>query len=145
MILPLVMLSINAICSAKRVGWWRAIWATANPILMLFVVAPMAAANEMNKSDLIAAMAEKAGVSNKDAGACLDAMFDVVADAVAAGNEKVTVPGWISFEQTIRKARQGRNPQTGEAISIPATKAVKVSAGSKLKAAAKSGGPPMGM
>ena len=99
----------------------------------------------MNKSDLIAAMAEKAGVSNKDAGACLDAMFDVVADAVAAGNEKVTVPGWISFEQTVRKARQGRNPQTGEAISIPATKAVKVSAGSKLKAAAMSGGPPMGM
>ena len=42
----------------------------------------------MNKSDLIAAMAERAGVSNKDAGACLDAMFDVVADAVAAGNEK---------------------------------------------------------
>ena len=57
----------------------------------------------MNKSDLIAAMAEKAGVSNKDAGACLDAMFDVVADAVAAGNEKVTVPGWISFEQTVIK------------------------------------------
>ena len=99
----------------------------------------------MNKSDLIAAMADKAGVSNKDAGACLDAMFDVVADAVAAGNEKVTVPGWISFEQTVRKARMGRNPQPGEAISIPATKAVKVSAGSKLKAAAKSGGPPMGM
>ena len=79
----------------------------------------------MNKSDLIAAMAEKAGVSNKDAGACLDAMFDVVADAVAAGNEKVTVPGWISFEQTIRKARQGRNPKNSETIQIPAKKAIK--------------------
>ena len=94
----------------------------------------------MNKSDLIAAMADRAGVSNKDAGACLDAMFDVVSDVVAAGEEKVNVPGWISFEQTTRKARMGRNPQTGEALHIPESKAVKVSAGSKLKAAAKSGG-----
>ena len=94
----------------------------------------------MNKSDLIAAMAGRAGVSSKDAGACLDALFDVVADVVAAGEEKVNVPGWISFEQTTRKARMGRNPQTGEALHIPESKAVKVSAGSKLKAAAKSGG-----
>ena len=86
----------------------------------------------MNKSELIAAMADKAGVSNKDAGACLDALFDVVADVVAAGQDKVNVPGWISFEQTTRKARKGRNPQTGEAIDIPESKAVKVSAGSKL-------------
>ena len=94
----------------------------------------------MNKSDLIAAMAGRAGVSSKDAGACLDALFDVVADVVAAGEEKVNVPGWISFQQTTRKARMGRNPQTGEALHIPESKAVKVSAGSKLKAAAKSGG-----
>ena len=90
----------------------------------------------MNKSDLIAAMAGRAGVSGKDAGACLDALFDVVADVVAAGEEKVNVPGWISFQQTTRKARMGRNPQTGEALHIPESKAVKVSAGSKLKAAA---------
>jgi len=51
----------------------------------------------MNKSDLIAAMAGRAGVSSKDAGACLDALFEVVADVVAAGEEKVNVPGWISF------------------------------------------------
>ncbi|MEC9424263.1 MAG: HU family DNA-binding protein [Actinomycetota bacterium] len=94
----------------------------------------------MNKSDLIGAMAERAGVSNKDAGACLDAFFDVVADAVAAGGDKVSVPGWISFEQVTRAARMGRNPQTGESIHVPATKACKVSVGSKLKAAAKSGG-----
>ena len=96
----------------------------------------------MNKSDLIAAMAGRAGVSGKDAGACLDALFDVVADVVAAGEEKVNVPGWISFQQTTRKARMGRNPQTGEALHIPESKAVKISAGSKLKAAAKSGGAP---
>ena len=65
-----------------------------------------------------------------------DADFEVVAEAVGKG-EKVTVPGWISFEQTQRAARQGRNPATGEAMQIPATKAAKVSAGSKLKAAAK--------
>ncbi len=90
----------------------------------------------MNKSELIAAMADQAGVSNKDAGACLDALFDVVAGEVGGGG-KVAVPGWISFEQTDRAARTARNPQTGAPIYVPATKAVKVKAGSKLKAAAK--------
>ncbi len=96
----------------------------------------------MNKSDLIGAMADRAGVSNKDAGACLDAFFDVVAAEVAAGDAKVSVPGWISFEQVIRAARKGRNPQTGEEIQVAATRACKVSVGSKLKAAAKSSGAP---
>ena len=94
----------------------------------------------MNKSDLIAAMADRAGVSNKDAGGCLDAFFDVVAGEVAAGGDKVSIPGWLSFEQVTRAARMGRNPRTGESIHVPATKACKVSVGSKLKAAAKSGG-----
>ncbi len=49
----------------------------------------------MNKSDLIAAMADRAGVSNKDAGGCLDAFFDVVAGEVAAGGDKVSIPGWL--------------------------------------------------
>ena len=96
----------------------------------------------MNKSDLIGAMADRAGVSNKDAGACLDAFFEVVAAEVAAGDAKVSVPGWISFEQVIRAARKGRNPQTGEEMQVAATRACKVSVGSKLKAAAKSGGTP---
>ncbi|MDP7550450.1 MAG: HU family DNA-binding protein [Acidimicrobiales bacterium] len=96
----------------------------------------------MNKSDLIAAMAGKAGMSNKDAGDCLDAFLDVVADVVAAGEEKLSITGWLSFEQVTRNARMGRNPQTGEALHVPATKACKVSVGSKLKAAAKSGGAP---
>ena len=96
----------------------------------------------MNKSELIGAMAGRAGVSNKDAGACLDAFFDVVAGEVAAGDAKVSVPGWISFEQVTRAARKGRNPQTGEEIQVAATRACKISVGSKMKAAAKSGGAP---
>ncbi|MDP5128853.1 MAG: HU family DNA-binding protein, partial [Pontimonas sp.] len=54
----------------------------------------------------------------------------------AQGN-KVTIPGWVSFDRTHRAARQGRNPQTGATIQIAASKSVKVSAGSKLKAAVK--------
>ena len=79
----------------------------------------------MNKSELIGALAGRAGVSNKD-----------------AGDAKVSVPGWISFEQVIRAARKGRNPQTGEEIQVAATRACKISVGSKMKAAAKSGGAP---
>ena len=59
---------------------------------------------------------------------------------MAAGGDKVSIPGWLSFEQVTRAARMGRNPRTGESIHVPATKACKVSVGSKLKAAAKSGG-----
>ena len=88
----------------------------------------------MNKSDLIGAMAGQAGVSNKDAGACLDAFFEVVAAEVAAGDAKVSVPGWISFEQVIRAARKGRNPQTGEEIQVAATRACKVSVGPRRPA-----------
>ncbi|MEQ8716090.1 MAG: HU family DNA-binding protein [Acidimicrobiales bacterium] len=91
----------------------------------------------MNKSELVTAIAEKTDVTKTDVDAVLTGLFDVVADVVAAGDEKVQIPGWISFEQTTRSARKGRNPQTGEELDIPATKAVKVSAGSKLKAAAK--------
>lgn len=50
---------------------------------------------------------------------------------------KISIPGWIAFEKTHRAARTGRNPQTGEALEIAASDSVKVSAGSKLKAAVK--------
>jgi DNA-binding protein HU-beta len=90
----------------------------------------------MNKSELVAAIAARTEQTQKDVDETITALFEVVAEAVGKG-EKVTVPGWISFEQTQRAARQGRNPATGEAMQIPATKAAKVSAGSKLKAAAK--------
>ncbi len=92
----------------------------------------------MNKSELIDAIADKTGVSKTDAGAVLDAFAEVAFDAVRIGN-KITLPGFLSIEQTHRSARTGRNPQTGETIQIAATNAAKVSAGSKLKAAAKAG------
>jgi len=90
----------------------------------------------MNKSELVAAVAARSGQSQGDVDETIKALFDVVAEAVGKG-EKVQIPGWISFEQTDRSARTGRNPQTGETIQIAASKAVKVSAGSKLKEAAK--------
>lgn len=86
----------------------------------------------MNKSELVSAVADKAGVSQSDADAVIGSMFEVIAASVAA-DDKVTVPGWLTVERTIRKARSGRNPQTGETIQIPEKPAVKVSAGSKLK------------
>lgn len=90
----------------------------------------------MNRSELVAAVAAESGLSQADVNRAVDALFSVVSGAVASGT-KVSIPGWISFEQTHRKARQGRNPQTGETIQIAASNGVKVSAGSKLKAAAK--------
>ncbi|WP_033823280.1 HU family DNA-binding protein, partial [Kitasatospora sp. MBT63] len=56
---------------------------------------------------------------------------------VAKGDEKVTIPGFLTLERTLRAARTGRNPQTGDPVQIPAGHGVKVSAGSKLKEAAK--------
>ncbi len=90
----------------------------------------------LNRSDLVAAIAAETGASQVSVGATLDALFAVVSNAVADGT-KVAIPGWISFEQTQRAARTGRNPQTGEAIQIKASKGVKIAAGSKLKAAVK--------
>jgi DNA-binding protein HU-beta len=65
----------------------------------------------------------------------LDALFEVFETSVSKG-EKVSIPGWLAVERTERAARTGRNPQTGAAIEIPAGHSVKLTAGSKLKAAA---------
>ena len=92
----------------------------------------------MNKAELTDAVAESAGVSKSDVGKVLAGLEEVITGAVKGG-EKVTLPGFVSFEQTDRAARTGRNPQTGETIQIAASKGVKVSAGSKLKAAVKGG------
>ena len=92
----------------------------------------------MTKSELVAAISERSGVSRNDVDETIKGMFDVVSDVVAKGEEPVSIPGWIKFEQSHRKARTARNPQTGAIIQVPATKSCKVSAGSKLKAAAKS-------
>jgi len=90
----------------------------------------------MNKSELVAELARRTDLTQKDSGAVLDAFFDIVADGLTKG-EKLTIPGWLTVERVERSARTGRNPQTGEEIQIAAGKRVKVTAGSKLKAAAK--------
>ena len=90
----------------------------------------------ISRSDLVSALAEKAGTTKTDADGVLSALADVLIDAVSEG-EKVSIPGILSVERVERAARTGRNPATGETIEIPAGFGVKVSAGSKLKAAAK--------
>lgn len=91
----------------------------------------------MNRSELVAALSERAEVTRKDADAVLTALAQTVGEVVAKGDEKVTIPGFLTFERTHRAARTARNPQTGDQIQIPAGYSVKVSAGSKLKEAAK--------
>jgi DNA-binding protein HU-beta len=93
--------------------------------------------NNMNRSELVAALADRAEVTRKDADAVLAALAETVGEIVAKGDEKVTIPGFLTFERTHRAARTARNPQTGDPIQIPAGYSVKVSAGSKLKEAAK--------
>jgi DNA-binding protein HU-beta len=93
----------------------------------------------MTKTELVAAIADRSGVSKADVERALNGFQEVVQETVAAGTDKITIPGFLSFEQTHRAARKGRNPRTGEEIQVPASKAVKISAGAKLKAAAKGG------
>jgi DNA-binding protein HU-beta len=90
----------------------------------------------MNRKELLSAIAAKTGLSQTDADKVLEAFQDVVFDVVGKGEEKLTLPGFLSFEQGSRSAREGRNPATGETIQIAASKTAKVTAGSKLKAAA---------
>ncbi len=86
----------------------------------------------MNKGELVDAVAEKANVTKKQAEAALTAVFDVIQSSVAAG-DKVTLVGFGSFEARERQAREGRNPKTGEAMTIPATKVPAFSAGKLFK------------
>ena len=86
----------------------------------------------MNKTELIAAVAEKAEISKKDAEKAIKAFTDVVADELVKG-EKVQLVGFGTFEVTSRAAREGRNPQTGNTMKIAACKAPKFKAGKALK------------
>ncbi|HIR49879.1 MAG TPA: HU family DNA-binding protein [Candidatus Avoscillospira avicola] len=86
----------------------------------------------MNKTELINQVAERAGLSKKDAEQALNAMLDTVSDALAQG-DKVQLVGFGSFEIKARDARMGRNPKTKEPIEIPATKAPVFKAGKALK------------
>ena len=86
----------------------------------------------MNKTELVAAVAEQAGLSKKDAEAAVKAFTDVVAEALKAG-DKIQLVGFGTFEVSERAAREGRNPRTGETMVIEASKTPKFKAGKALK------------
>ena len=86
----------------------------------------------MNKTELVAAMAEQAEISKKDAEKALKAFTDVVSEELNKG-EKIQLVGFGTFEVSERAAREGRNPLTGEKMQIKASKAPKFKAGKALK------------
>ena len=86
----------------------------------------------MNKTEFIAAVAEKAEISKKDSEKALKAFVDVVTEQLKAG-DKVQLVGFGTFEVSERAAREGRNPQTGKTMTIVACKAPKFKAGKALK------------
>ena len=86
----------------------------------------------MNKTELVAAMADQAGFSKKDSEKALKAFTDVVADELKKDG-KVQLVGFGTFEVSQRAAREGRNPQSGAVMQIPASKAPKFKAGKALK------------
>ncbi|MGB9792525.1 MAG: HU family DNA-binding protein [Thermacetogeniaceae bacterium] len=88
----------------------------------------------MNKAELISAVAEKAELTKKDAERAVNAVFEAIEEALAAG-EKVQLVGFGTFEVRSRAARTGRNPQTGEEIQIAATNVPAFRAGKALKEA----------
>ena len=86
----------------------------------------------MNKTELVAAIAEQAEISKKDAEAALKAFADVVSTALKNG-DKVQLVGFCTFEVSERAAREGRNPRTGETMPISACKSPKFKPGKALK------------
>ena len=87
----------------------------------------------MNKTELVAAMADKAGISKKDADKALAAFIDVVGTELTKKDGKVQLVGFGTFEVAQRAARTGLNPLTKEKIKIKASKAPKFKAGKALK------------
>ena len=86
----------------------------------------------MNKTELVAAMADKSGLTKKDAEAALKAFIESVEKALKK-NDKVQIVGFGTFEVVKRAAREGRNPQTGKTMKIKASKSPKFKAGKALK------------
>ena len=88
----------------------------------------------MNKTELIAAVAEKTDLSKKDADAAVSAVLGAITDALKAG-DKIQLVGFGTFEVRNRAAKQGRNPRTGETMTVPASKVPAFKAGKALKEA----------
>lgn len=86
----------------------------------------------MNKNELVAAVAERSGLSRRDSERAVNAFLDAVQDALAKG-DKVSLVGFGTFEVRQRGARVGRNPQTGETVRIPATRVPAFRAGKGFK------------
>ena len=86
----------------------------------------------MNKTELVALMAEEAGITKKDAEKALNAFIGGFQNAVKAG-DKVSLIGFVTFEDRARAAREGKNPQTGEKIKIAACKVPAFKAGKAFK------------
>ena len=86
----------------------------------------------MNKTELVASVAEKAGMTKKDAEKAVSALFESIQEALAQ-NDKVQLIGFGTFETRERAARKGRNPQTGKEINIEASKSPVFKAGKALK------------
>lgn len=87
---------------------------------------------KMNKQELVAAVSAKAGISKKDADAAIHATIDAITEALKK-NDKVALVGFGTFEVRNRAARMGKNPQTGAAIEIAASKVPAFKAGKALK------------
>jgi len=90
----------------------------------------------MNRSDVVDALIERTGMTHAQANAVLTAFGEVLTDAVAAGTT-VRLSGLMTVQTADRAARVGRNPRTGEPLQIPARRAVRITAGSALTAAAR--------
>ncbi|MCP1335589.1 HU family DNA-binding protein [Futiania mangrovi] len=86
----------------------------------------------MNKNELASVVSDKTGLTKADAAKAVDAVFDAITDALKQGDE-VRLVGFGSFAVAAREAKQGRNPQTGATITIPASKQPKFKAGKGLK------------
>ena len=92
----------------------------------------------MTKNDLINKVSDSSGLARADVKTVLEALGEVTTSSILAG-ERVQLPGLATFEVVERAARNGRNPATGEEMTIPAGKAVKVSAATALKNSVKAG------
>lgn len=90
----------------------------------------------MNKQELVDAIAGKTGMAKTQVDEVIKAMTETIESEVATG-DKISIPGFISFQKVRRAARTGRNPRTGETINIPESATVKVTAGARLKSSVK--------
>jgi len=90
----------------------------------------------MTKSEFVDKVADKSGLSKKDAGSAVEAVLDTIEGALKSG-EDVTFTGFGKFHVASRGAREGRNPRTGESMQIAASKVPRFTAGSSLKKAIK--------